>query len=106
MAEFFDFNHDRGCWYEADFRDDGSFTIHTRQNIQPILDAIKKKRDHGNVDAGIKNDWWHYCSIPVQVELELRGKGIDIYNPAQTTEVLREINQNYPALKLTRLHHE
>jgi len=35
------------------------------------------------------------------VELQLKQKGIDMYNPSQTKELIKEINENYPYLKLT-----
>jgi hypothetical protein len=39
------------------------------------------------------------------VEMELKKKGIDIYNPNQTKELLKEINTNYPYLKATIAKH-
>ena len=47
----------------------------------------------------------HYAVIPAHVELAMRQKGINIYNPAQTKEVLKEINTNYPHLKTTNRTH-
>ncbi len=32
---------------------------------------------------------------------DVKQKGIDIYNPNQTKELIKEINENYPYLKLT-----
>jgi len=39
------------------------------------------------------------------VEMELKKKGIDIYNPHQTKELIKEINTNYPYLKTTTAKH-
>ena len=81
-----------------------SIVIGSVQDVEPLLDHMKEKRD--GIDTGIKRGYWHYCSIPTIVEVELRQKGINIYNKHQTKEVLREINTNYPHLKATRRHHE
>lgn len=89
--------------YETE-EDHEKITIHSSQDVEPLLDALNEKRGQG--DQGIKKNFWHYCSIPTHVEIELRNKGINIYNKHQTKEVLREINTNYPKLKATRLNHE
>ena len=54
---------------------------------------------------GVKESWVHYASIPPVVEMELKKKGIDIYNKHQTKELLKEINTNYPWLKTTTKKH-
>ena len=107
MAEFFDYNADRGTWYEADFRDDGSFTIHTRQDVQPVVDAATRARNSGWYDKPLGDFFFQkYATIPAHVELELRQKGINIYNKHQTKDVLKAINRDYPYLKTTNRTHE
>jgi len=107
MAEFFDYNADRGVWYEADFREDGSFVINTKQDVQPVIDYATRIRNAPFNDTKLGDNYFvRYAVIPTQVELELRKKGINIYNPNQTRELLREINRNYPYLKTTNRHHE
>ena len=103
MSEFFDYSPHNGMRYDTE-EDHEGITIHATQDVGPILDHLKNKRAQG--DQGIKRNLWHYCSIPTEVEIELRNKGINIYNKNHTARVLREINQNYPKLKATRLHHE
>jgi len=105
MRELLGWNADRGTWYEAEFEDDGTVHIETLQDLQPVLDYIDRRRNSKDMDRGIKHDWWHYCMIPAEVELELRQKGINIYKKEQTNELLKEIDQNYPKLKLTRKTH-
>jgi hypothetical protein len=53
----------------------------------------------------MKESWVHYASIPPIIEMQLKAKGIDIYNKDQTKELLKEINTNYPWLKTTTKHH-
>jgi hypothetical protein len=105
VRELLGWNADRGCWYEAEFDDDGTVHIETLQDIEPVLERIQAKRDSGYIDRGIKKSWWHYATIPAEVELELRKKGINMYNKDQTNELLKEIDENYPKLKNTYKKH-
>ncbi len=105
MSEFFDYNPINGMRYDTEEDDRGNITIHSTQDVQPALDYMAAKRSMN--ESGRKdNTLRHYCSIPTWVEIELRNKGIDIYNKHQNKELLKEINQNYPKLKATRMHHE
>lgn len=105
MPRFFDYNAHNGTWIEDEVNEDGDIVFKTSQDVQPILDRAKEKRNSGQVDKGIKRGFWHYATIPPIVEMELRKKGINMYDPNQTKEVLKEINQNYPYLKNTDLTH-
>ena len=100
MSEFFDYNPNNGMRYDTEEGHE-KITVHSTQDIEPLLDHLKDKRGKER-----KAHFRHYCSIPTFVEIELRNKGINIYNKDHTARVLREINQNYPKLKATNLHHE
>lgn len=105
MAEFFDWNPARGTWYEVeDDPQTGDLIIHTKQDIQPNLDWAKKQRNSGVNDLGGKrdgNDLKHYAHIPPHVELELRQKGLNIWDKDNTKRLIREIERNYPHCKVT-----
>lgn len=104
MSEFFDYSPHNGMRYDTEDGDkDGDIVIHSSQDVQPVLDQMQAKRLSGE---NKKLKLRHYCTIPTWVEVELRKKGIDIYNKHQTKELLKEINTNYPKLKATRMHHE
>lgn len=104
MAEFFEYNPENAMVYHTEEGEGDDLILRSEQDVEPILDALKSLRNK-NDDSGIKRGYWHYCTIPTTVELELRQKGINIYNKHQTKEVLKEINTNYPHLKATRRHH-
>ena len=77
-----------------------SLTSH--QNLDAFFEEVKRKRDDPDAwKKGVKEEWAHYASIPPVIEMQLRKKGIDINNPLQTKELLKEINTNYPFLKVT-----
>ena len=105
MAQFFDYNPHRGTWYEDEVDDQGNVTIITKQDVQPVLDKIKARRNSGEVDKGIKRGFWHYATIPAHVELALRERGLNLYNKHQLKEILKVINEEYPYLKNTDLTH-
>jgi len=105
MAKEYEWNPHKGTWYE--YEDDpqtGGVIIHTKQDVQPVLDRNKKLRNSGVNDLGgarDKNDLKHYATIPTHVELALREKGIDIYSNKYTKELIKEIERNYPECKVT-----
>lgn len=77
-------------------------TIETRQDVSGMLDQLARKRnDPDNWRKGVKESWAHFCTIPAVVEMELKAKGIDIFDPTATKKIMAEINQNYPYLKAT-----
>lgn len=105
MAEFFDWNPARGTWYEIeDDHQTGGLIIHTKQDIQPVLDHNKAQRNSGDNDLGgarDKGDLKHYATIPAHIELELRQKGLNIYDKNNTKQLIKEIERNYPHCKVT-----
>ena len=105
MSEFIGYNANRGTYYEYDYdnaKDEAIVTI--KQDVQPVLDRAKEERNSGLNDK--VGEFSHYAMIPAHVEVALRQRGINIYNPNQTKELLNVINTEYPLLKTTNLHHE
>jgi hypothetical protein len=104
LSKFLDYNPDRGTWYEEDYDHvEDKLVIHTKQDVEPILDVAQRERNSGINDK--VGDLSKYAIIPAHVEVELRQKGINIYDPRQTKELLRAINRDYPHLKCTNLTH-
>lgn len=95
-------------WFEYDPVTDNT-TIWSEQpdaDIKVFLDQVTKQRNDADfTKRGIKNDWWKYASLPPIVIMELRNKGIDVFNPDHTKALIREINANYPSLKTTEKWH-
>ena len=102
MAKTYEFNPDRGTFYETEDYD-GGLVIRTKQDTQPVIDHAKKLRDSGANDK--VGEFNHYATIPAIVEVQMRAKGINIYDKNNTKRVLREIETNYPYLKVTNLKH-
>jgi len=76
------------------------------QDFAPLVEKLKQAQNNPDAWAkGVKESWVHYASIPPVIEMQLKQKGIDIYNKDQTKELLKEINTNYPWLKTTTKKH-
>lgn len=84
----------------------GNITIHTVQDVKPFLERMKALRSNTDYSKkGIKEDWWHVCSIPSVVIMELRNKGIDVFRKEDEKKMLKEIQSNYPYLMATDKRH-
>lgn len=103
MAEFLDYNAQSGTWTETEMHGD-KMVIARQQDVEPLLERLKAIRNSGMNDSA-KADWHHVCSIPPVVEVELRKKGLNIYNNDQLPAVYKEIRINYPHLMATNLKH-
>lgn len=108
MAEVFDWNPDRGTWYEIeDDHQTGGVYIHTKQDVKAALDDAKERRNSGLTERKArKTDFLHYARIPAHVELEIKQKyGISIYDKNETRRLLKIINRDYPYLKTSSYTH-
>ncbi len=107
MPVLFDQNPDTGVttYFDYDPIKDQAFLTY-EQDVSGFLDhtnALRKNEDYSK--RGIKEEWWHYASIPTVVELELRNKGLKLENPDHMPRILKEINSNYPYIKSTDKWH-
>jgi hypothetical protein len=76
------------------------------QDVSSFLDHMNSLRKDPTISQnGMDEDWWHYCSIPPVVEIELRTKGLILGKREHMPAIIREINVNYPYLKATAKHH-
>ena len=103
MSVFFDYDPTTGVTQTFDYdpvTEDVRLT--STQDLTAFFEAIKQKRDNPEAWAkGVKEEFAHYATIPPVIQMELMKKGIDIHNPNQTKELLKEINTSYPYLKAT-----
>lgn len=107
MAIFFDKDPITGItqYYDYDPTTD-EHLIHSVQETDSLIEKLKQARNNPDIwNKGVKESWVHYASIPPIIEMQLKAKGIDIYNKDQTKELLKEINENYPFLKTTTKKH-
>ncbi len=107
MSILFDYDAETGVTTHFDYDPIKDAAILTySQDVTGFLDRMKMMRNDENYSQkGIKEDWWHYCSIPPVVEMELLKKGLNLNNKDDHKAIFREINANYPYLKSTDKKH-
>jgi hypothetical protein len=107
MPILFDYDAETGMktMFDYDPVKDQVFLTY-EQDVTVFLDRMKQFRDNPDYwKNGVKEDWAYYASIPPVIEMELMKKGLHLHNSAQTKEILKEINTNYPYLRATEKWH-
>lgn len=105
-GEFFDYDPLTGLEERYEFQD-GKIHMHTYQDVEPVLEKAKAVRNLGMSDeAWAKQGFASYAEVPLIVVGQMMKKGINIFDPNHLGATLREINQNYPWLKMTDKHHQ
>lgn len=103
MAEFFEYDPLSGIRTDTSWNHEtGEMTLHRSADVEPLLDYTKGlSNDLGLNRRGINMGHWLYAKIPPIVELQMKAKGINIYDPNDAEKMLVEINTHYPHLKCT-----
>jgi hypothetical protein len=107
MPILFDYDSETGVKTMFDY-DPIKDEVHLsyEQDVTAFLDRMQDIRNNPEISAkGIKEEWWHYCSIPPVVEMELMRKGLYLHRPDDMKEILKIINADYPYLKATDKWH-
>ena len=103
MSEFLEYDPHTGI--RTDTRWDENLqqmTLIRTADVEPILDHAKAMSAHETASAdGIKQGWWQYASLPPIVILQMRAKGINVFDQNDQKRMFAEINQHYPHLKCT-----
>lgn len=95
-------------WFDYDEATDTAY-LSVEQDVEPILEANKiLYNDTDRTNAGIKGDFWHYGSIPVNIVHKwLIEDGVDFFDKNDHPKVLSLLNDpQYRFLKVTHKHHE
>lgn len=107
MSDFFELDPVTGI--RSDFKwneNDQEYTIQRYADVEPVIDYSKEMAADGDISKkGIKTGWWLYAKIPPIVMLQMRAKGIDIFNKNDEKRMFAELNTNYPNLKCTQGNH-
>ena len=106
--ELFDYDPQTGIRTLWDYDEEtGKGILRREQDVSAFVDWATEIRNTGQADRELKKDDYMclYAVIPPGVEMELRNKGINIYDANNTKRLLQEINQNYRWLKTTDKNH-
>lgn len=102
MSDFYEIDPVTGI--RSDFKwneNDQRYTIQKSADVEPVLDFAKANANAGLNRKGIQEGWWLYAKIPPIVILQLRARGIDVFNRDHQERMFAELNTHYPHLKCT-----
>jgi hypothetical protein len=94
-------------WHDYDDQTDETIISYTADST-PVLELNKAMaKDDDFSRAGIKDGWWRYASIPVEVQMKwLCEEGIDVYNKHHGPRISAKLEDPaYRYLKATSGHH-
>lgn len=74
------------------------------QELSPLLDHNQALRNEG-IKHKTGSPIRHYATVPLTVILEMKAKGIDFYAKDDQSKIIREIEANYPHLKVDNMRH-
>ena len=107
MADFFEYDPITGIrtdtvWDEMK----QEMTLVRTADVEPVIDRAKATANEVGVNKqDIQKGWWHYAMIPPIVILQMRAKGINVFDKNDEKRMFEEINTHYPHLKTTTGNH-
>lgn len=106
MSDFMEIDPVTGI--RTDFKwneNDQTYTLLRTADVEGVLDYTKlHANDPDFAKKGIRDSWQLYAKLPPIVILQMRAKGIDVFNRDHQKRMFEEINTNYPHLKMTTGH--
>lgn len=103
MSDFFEIDPHTGI--KTDFKwneNDQQYTLLRTADVEPVLDFTKAVSNEVGLNReDIKRGWWLYAKLPPIVILQMRAKGINVYDKNDSARMFAELNSNYPHLKCT-----
>ena len=77
-------------------------TLTRSADVEGVLDYAKfVSNEVGKNSKDIKRGWWLYAKLPPIIILQMRAKGINVFDANDSGRVVAEINAHYPYLKTT-----
>lgn len=107
MRELFSHDPDTGMTVWAEITDN-DVVFEYEQDVEPYLEENKKlQNEDGYTKAGIKDEFWHYASIPNAIHMKwLIEEGLDVYDKNAMPQILKKLNDpQYRYLKATTKVH-
>ena len=103
MAEFFEYDPITGIRTDTSYDEmTGEMTLHRSGDSQAVLDFTRSMAaDVGLNREGMKTGYWLYAKLPPINILQMRAKGINVFDSNDQKKMFAEINEHYPHLKTT-----
>lgn len=103
MSEFFEYDPLSGIRTDTEWDESAQeMKLIRTADVEPVLDFTKAVANEVGMNrADIARGWWLYAKLPPIVILQMRAKGIDVFDQNDQKRMFEEINTEYPALKAT-----
>lgn len=105
--KWIEYNQETGT-RETNYADEDTGEIHVvkEQDVEPLLERNRELANSGETDIGIRKGFWHYCSIPLNVQYKLLTEyKINIHDKNHWPRMFDVINRDFPYLKTTTKKH-
>lgn len=103
MSELFEIDPLTGIRTDLSWSEhEQKMTVIRTADVEPVLDWTKEKANTLGLNRhDIKEGWWLYAKLPPIVILQMRAKGINVFDKNDQKRMFAEINTHYPHLKAT-----
>ena len=103
MSEFFEMDALTGIRTDLAWNESAQeMTLIRTADVEPVLDFTKACANEAGLNReGIRAGWWLYAKLPPIVILQMRAKGINVFDQNDQKRMFEEINAHYPHLKCT-----
>ncbi len=103
MSELYEIDPHTGIRTDMQWNEnEQTMTLTRSADVEPVLDYAREvSAEVGKNSKDIKRGWWLYAKLPPIVILQMRAKGINVFDQNDSGRVIAEINANYPMLKTT-----
>ena len=105
-GEFFDFDPLTGVLETYEETGDGQISIHSYQDVEPIMDHCQRLRNDGLPDEAWQEQGCSvYAMLPPIVVAQMLKRGINVFDQNDIGRVVEAINTDYSNFKTTYKHH-
>jgi len=103
MAEFFEVDPLTGIRTDLSWSEhEQKMTVIRSADVEPVLDWTRSMASEVGMNRpDIKEGWWLYAKLPPIVIVQMRAKGINVFDKNDQKRMFAEINSHYPWLKTT-----
>lgn len=103
MSELFEIDPVTGIRTDTSWNESAQeMTLIRTADVEPVLNFSKAVSNEVGLNReDIKKGWWLYAKLPPIVILQLRAKGINVFDQNDQKRMFAELNTNYPHLKCT-----
>ena len=103
MSEFFEYDPTTGIRTDLRFNEhDQTMSVIRTADCSQVVDWARQTANEVGMNRhDMHESWWLYAKLPPIVMLQMRAKGINVFDKNDQKRMFAEINTHYPWLKCT-----